>query len=188
LVPAYKACTASNRTHGSPLAFPSCNPPEQTSSYLTVGTPDANGRADGTIGSVRYTAIVGKSATPANEADLRMNVSVTGVLIKAVLTPYNGELSVDAGVRITDRNNTPGPSGPGPGTVQDTSFPVTAPCSAGTCLLATSANAVMPGSVLEGKRAIWQLDQVQAYDGGADGLASTTADNTLFMVEGVFTP
>jgi len=26
------------------------------------------------------------------------------------------------------------------------------------------------------------------YDGGADGLASTTGDNTLFMDEGIFAP
>jgi len=43
LVPAYKVCTAPNRTHGTPLAFPSCNPPVQASNFLTVGTPDANG-------------------------------------------------------------------------------------------------------------------------------------------------
>src|SRR5262245_4192760 len=42
LVPAYNACTASNRTHGPALAFPSCNPPVRSSSVLTVGTPDAN--------------------------------------------------------------------------------------------------------------------------------------------------
>ena len=45
LVPAYKACAAPNRTHGAPLAFPSCNPPVQASNFLTVGTPDANGAA-----------------------------------------------------------------------------------------------------------------------------------------------
>jgi hypothetical protein len=29
---------------------------------------------------------------------------------------------------------------------------------------------------------------VRVYDGGADGLASTTGDNTLFAVQGVFAP
>src|SRR5437667_8063465 len=37
-VPAFKQCTAPNRTHGLPLGFPSCNPPVQTSNYLTVGS------------------------------------------------------------------------------------------------------------------------------------------------------
>ena len=45
-----------------------------------------------------------------------------------------------------------------------------------------------PGSLVEGKRAIWQSDQVRVYDGGPDGQASTAADNTLFMVQGVFGP
>ena len=43
LVPSFKACAAPNRTHGAPLAFPSCNPPVQTSNFLTIGSPDANG-------------------------------------------------------------------------------------------------------------------------------------------------
>jgi len=187
LVPAYNACTAANRTHGSPLAFPACAPPTQTSSSLTLGTPDANGHAAATIGSVRYRTVVGNPSTPANEADLRIDVSVTGVL-KSDLTPYGGELSADAGLRITDRSNTPNPGGPGPGTLEDTSFPVTVPCAAGICSVSTTANALAPGAVLEGRRAIWQLGQVKVYDGGADGVASTTGDNTLFMVEGVFVP
>ena len=36
LVPAYNACGTPNRTHGPPLAFPSCNPPVQTSTAVTV--------------------------------------------------------------------------------------------------------------------------------------------------------
>src|SRR6266540_822347 len=50
LVPAYKQCTGTgNRTHGAPLAFPSCAPPVQTSNSLTVGTPDANGAGANSI-------------------------------------------------------------------------------------------------------------------------------------------
>ena len=37
IVPAYNQCAAPNRTHGPPLAFPSCNPPVQSSSSLTIG-------------------------------------------------------------------------------------------------------------------------------------------------------
>jgi hypothetical protein len=46
----------------------------------------------------------------------------------------------------------------------------------------------MPGVVSEGKRTIWGLDQVQVYDGGADGDADTPGDNTLFAVQGLFAP
>ena len=45
-----------------------------------------------------------------------------------------------------------------------------------------------PGSVRENMRTTWQLGQVQVYDGGSDGLASTTEDNTLFETQGVFVP
>jgi WD40-like Beta Propeller Repeat len=188
LVPAYKPCTAPNGSHGSPLAFDSCNPPQQASSYLTLGTPDANNRPALTRGLVRYRVIVGSAGPPPRPSDLKIDVGITEVLTKATLAPYGGELAADAGVRITDKNNTPSPGGPGPGTVQDISFPVTVPCASGTCAVATSANAVMPGSVVQGMRAIWQLDQVKVYDGGADGLASTSGDNTLFMDEGIFVP
>jgi hypothetical protein len=46
----------------------------------------------------------------------------------------------------------------------------------------------MAGAVREGKRAIWGLGRVEVYDGGADGVASTTGDNTLFAHQGLFTP
>jgi hypothetical protein len=45
----------------------------------------------------------------------------------------------------------------------------------------------VPGAVTAGKRAIWQLGQIQVYDGGPDGLASTQP-NTLFEDEGLFVP
>jgi hypothetical protein len=188
LVPAYKPCTAPDRTHGAPLSFGSCSSPQQTSSYLTVGTPDANGLAPSSRGSVQYTTVVGNASTPANEADLNIDVDIVGVLNKVALTPYSGQLSADVGLRITDRNNTPSSGGPGAATVQEGSFPVTATCAGGSCSVATTANALMPGSVLEGKRAIWQLGQIKVYDGGSDGVASTTGDNTLFMDQGVFVP
>ena len=46
---------------------------------------------------------------------------------------------------------------------------------------------VVPGTVVENRRAIWQLGKLQLLDGGADGLART-ADNSLFEIEGVFVP
>jgi hypothetical protein len=37
-------------------------------------------------------------------------------------------------------------------------------------------------------RAIWALDTVRIFDGGADGDGETTADNTVFARPGVFIP
>ena len=40
----------------------------------------------------------------------------------------------------------------------------------------------------EGQRAIWELGQIQVFDGGSDGDGDTTGDNTLFAVQGAFAP
>src|SRR5205823_13860238 len=98
-------------------------------------------------------------------------------------------------LRDTDRDNTPDPSGSGPGTMIDTPFRFTVPCAetsgdqtvGSSCSTATSADAVGPGVVKERKRSIWQLGQVQVYDGGPDGDADTL-DNSPFLRQGVFVP
>jgi hypothetical protein len=74
-------------------------------------------------------------------------------------------------------------------------FKFTVPCGAtastaegGRCALTSSFDALMPGSVVAQKRAIWELGTVQVFDGGPDGQASTTSGNTLFERQGVFVP
>ena len=107
------------------------------------------------------------------------------------LSDYTGELQVSAPLRITDRlNGAPAESGTG----AEISFLVTVGCVAtadpavgSTCSLSTTLDAVTPGAVPEGGRSIWQLGQVEALDGGADDLAAT-ADNTVFLVQGIFVP
>jgi hypothetical protein len=186
LVPAYAQCTSPNRTHGASLSFGSCAPPTQTSGQLTVGTPDANGQGAKLYSKILYGVGGG---------DVGVIATITDVRRKSDLSDYTGELSLAPGLRITDKNNTPNPGGPGAGTVQDTTLPITIPCAAtadttigSTCNLSTTVNAVYPGAVVPGKRAIWQFGPVRVYDGGADGLASTVADNTLFLDQGVFVP
>ena len=186
LVPAFEACAAPNRMHGPPLSSPSCNPPVQASGQLTIGTPDANGEPADSLGWVRYRVSIGNPTTPADEADVSIAVSITGVVDTATLSPYLGELSLSVGLRVTDRGNTP--AGNGQGTGQDTAFPVTVPCGASSCAVATTADSLLPGAVPEGKRAIWEMDQVRVFDGGPDAVAATAGDNTLFAVQGVFVP
>ena len=64
LVPAFNACTTPNRTHGPPLAFPSCNPPVQSSTAVTVGEPTANGAAANMEGFVKLKVQVGVPGLP----------------------------------------------------------------------------------------------------------------------------
>jgi subtilase family protein len=183
LTPAYKQCTAPNRTHGSPLSFGSCAPPQQASSQLTVGTPDANGKTANSIGSVRYDVLTG---------DVRIAVSLTDVRRQSDLTDYSGQLQADQSLRITDRLS--GPQHDEPATTQDASFPVTVPCAAtasttigATCAISTTANSLVPGAVTAGNRAIWAFGPISVFDGGPDGVASTQP-NTLFADQGVFVP
>ena len=190
---AYKQCqpVSANRTHGPPLEHPSCNAPVQESDWLTVGTPDANGAGANSVGSVRLNTLAGDPGTPGDQSDVQLASSVTDVRNKTGLADYTGELQVRLPLRITDRQNGPAVDEPGTG---DTTFTFAVPCTAtgaagigSTCSISTSADAVMPGAVVEGKRSIWQVDKIQVFDGGSDGVAST-AGNTLFATQALFVP
>jgi hypothetical protein len=192
LVPAFNACAAPNRAHGAPLVNPSCAPPDQASSFLTVGTPDANGLAVQALASAQLTTIVGDPSTPADEADVALSASSTDVRLRSGLGDYAGELQARIALQITDRAS--GTGGDEPATVQSIDFRFAVPCATtvspsvgSTCGVNTTADALAPGTVKEGARTMWQLGQVQLYDGGADGVASTEP-NTRFETQGVFVP
>jgi hypothetical protein len=198
LVPSYKACGTPNRTHGTPLAFPSCNPPVQQSNFLTVGSPDANGAGAQSEGSILLTV---KSVSPedvlikANITDVRCKAATAATVCNSANTAdgpdYSGALQGNAMIRISDHYN--GPSLTEAATVVDIPFPVGFPCAntvntiGGLCTANTSANAVVPGSVKDAQRAVIEIQQISISDGGADGNINT-ADNTVFEVQGIFIP
>jgi hypothetical protein len=194
LVPAFNECTAPNRTHGPGLAFPSCNPPAQASSYLTVGTPDVNGEAANSSGSVKLQALPGIAATPADEADVRIQASLSDVRRRTTGLPdYTGELQLDLQLRITDKLNGSTPTDFA--TVADLPFAVTVACAAtaatttgATCGATTTADAVVPGAVTELKRTMWEVGRIAVRDGGADSTAATTSGNGLFATQGLLVP
>ena len=215
IVPAYTQCTAANRTHGPALAFPSCNPPVETSSYLTVGTPDGGGGAANSIASLTMTVLFSPS-------DFLMTLNVTDIRCRPAGSPsacsagnasggpdYSGEIYFQpASLRITDHWNSrvqpPPPTDPydQPGTGVDTGFvpPPIASCAStastsigATCSVSTTGNAIAPGfsSAVGGKRFLMELGQVQVFDGGPDGVAffgSPPGSDTLFGVQGIFVP
>ena len=192
LVPAYDECSAANSSHGLPLAFDSCDPPVQASHELTIGSPDANGVGANSSGFVVMKVVAGNTATPEDEADVNIAVSLTDVRKASDLTDYQGELGTRATIRLTDRLN--GTSGTEPGTVTDFDLEFAVPCTAtasasvgATCSVTTSADAVTPGMVVERARSVWQLGQIALDDGGTDGLAATN-DNKPFAVQGVYVP
>ena len=192
LVPAFQPCSAPNRTHGPPLAFGSCNPPQLQSGQLTVGEQSANSHPVNAVGFVRFNVNPG---TPGgvDDTDVGFSMSFTDVRRQGTFADYTGELQAVATARITDRIN--GPYGIEPGTVSDVPIPVNVPCTAtggtadigATCAVTTTLDAAIPGLVPEQKRLVWGFDQVKVYDGGPDGDADT-APNTLFAVQGIFVP
>jgi hypothetical protein len=199
-VPAYRACTTPNRTHGAPLAFPSCNPPVQASNFLTVGTPDANGGAANSIGSLLIRV---KATSPEDilfsgtVTDVRCRpataTSVCSGLNDALGPDYSGQLQANATIRISDHYNGSGLNEAA--TVQDIPFPVGFTCAnttdtsvGGTCNVDTTGPVVCPEcGVQEGVRTVVEISQWRLFDGGPDGQMAT-ADNTVFAVQGLFIP
>jgi hypothetical protein len=197
LVPAYDECTGSNpagMTHGAPLAVPSCEPATQSSDYLTVGTPDANGEAPNSNGLLTLKQLGESPIDPNNgdQADVSITASISDVFNQSPVTEYTGELRGVLGLRVTDRLN--GDFQDYPGTASDATLGFTLSCAStpgsegGDCNVATTADAVLTNLVQEGKRTVWGISSFELYDGGADADADTTGDNTLFAVPGLFAP
>jgi hypothetical protein len=193
LVPSYDPCEEPNRTHGPPLEHPSCAPPQRASSSLTIG---GGGPAPArSIGYARLT-VLGTPGDP-EDSDVRVGVSITNVMKASDLSEYDGELRALLGLRITDRLNPSDlyPGRTGSGTVSDSGFGFSVPCIPtpetsvkSTCEVVTSADAIAPGSVPEGARAGWQLEEIELFDGGPDDDGDTPGDNELFATQGVFVP
>jgi Tol biopolymer transport system component len=192
LVPAYQQCTSPNDTHGVPLSDGSCAPPQLSSSQLTVGTPDSNGKRTTMKAYVQLTTVVGNQTTP---SDVQITTALQDVFNKD-LSDYTGQLRAELPVRITDKNNTPSSGGPGAATTEPFLFGFDVPCTAtpadatvgSDCTLTTTINTLYPGAIVGGKRAIWQMGRGRIDDSGPDGNPDTTADNTVFLDQGVFVP
>ena len=197
LVPAYRACNPDEAglEHGPPLAHPSCGSPAPASGYLTVGTPDANGRGANSVGAVRLTAIGEPSPIDPNngdQADIGLELNMTDVRSVGTLADYAGDLRTEMTLRLTDQQSSP--SGFASATVTDTTLSFDVPCTTtgatnvgATCAVATTAEALVPSLVTERRRGIFELGRVRVFDGGADG-DTATGPNTLFAVQGIFVP
>ncbi len=197
LVPAFEPCTAPNRLHGPPTLGPgandpSCNPPEPSSAHLTVGAPDSNGAPAKSSGFVRLATTVGDPGTPADEADLRITLDLVDVRRQGSLADYTGELLATMPMRLIDKYSGSTPVDAATMTDFTASFPASCTATADTtvgasCATSTTADALVPGLVVEGARAIWQLGAIEVLDGGADDIAATSP-NTPFMRQGIFVP
>lgn len=172
---------------------------------MTVGTPDANGAPASFTGFLRLTASYGVAGPP-DDAYIEFTASISDVRCKPGTSPcgnanaaggpdYTGELQGDATVRVTDHNNALAPGGGvDAATVVDTRFPVNLSCAntantatGSVCNLSTATCLGCVTDAKDGKRMIIEITQLRVFDGGADGVVTTTP-NTLFAVQGLFIP
>jgi dipeptidyl aminopeptidase/acylaminoacyl peptidase len=200
LAPAYKQCSSPTTSHRGSISAGSCYAPTPESDYLTVGTPDYNGQAANYVGSVllkvRATAPEDGTITVSN-SDVRCQRTSAGCP-NGPLSDYADDLLLETTFRITDKGNGQFTTGPSTnGTVTDLPAQIRVPCTVtssttigSSCSVTTSINTLFGSSaIVAGQRAIWQLSSdVNLYDGGADGVATTTADNMLFATGGLFFP
>jgi hypothetical protein len=201
LVPAFKQCTAPNRTHGAPLAFPSCAPPVPESNSVTVGTPDSNGAGANSTGFVQFSV-----GPPSFNGEVKVHASVTDVRCRPGTSAsvcssanaadgpdYSGELQADATIRISDHYN--GPNLDEAATVQDIPTPIRMVCAntadtstGGVCNDTVATTCPLPeGCSMAGRRAVIEFGQIRVDDGGPDGSVASTP-NTTFLRQGVFIP
>jgi hypothetical protein len=123
---------------------------------------------------------------------VRVTISITDVRRRSDNADYTGEVAAFTNVRLTDRGS--GPSESEPATTSDfgqrlisVSCGATPEAAGATCAGFTTLNAIVPGSVVENRRAIWQLGDITVTDGGADGDVDT-APNGTFARQGIFVP
>lgn len=203
LVPSFQPCAAPDRQHGPPLAFPSCSAPDSTSSYLTVGTPDVNGFQAQSTAHFKWKVYPGVPGPPTDNvhvfdfsiSDVRCRTAGPGCA--APNDDYAGSVELRIGSVISDHNNNVAPGGgTDAGTTQPFNFGFTVTCTTTSDPAIGSMCSqnihylenIIPGGIQDSKRTIWELGQVQVFDGGADADGSTAGDNTLFAVQGVFVP
>jgi hypothetical protein len=194
LVAAFDRCTAPNSSHVGPLAYPSCSPPTQSS----LATNSSNGFGQGVA---RFDAQLGDPSTPADEADLGISVSASDVR-RPDNSDYTDKAMLVAKLRLTDRAS--GPAANVPATVQDVELsavmncvPTLSPVGGAVCAVGTSADALLPGLMQEGRRTIISVSSVEMKDVGPDldpgagpicQPACGSGDEGTFLHQGVFAP
>ena len=192
--------------HGPPLEYQSCHPPVETSSYLTVGTPDVNGAAATRTASVSLN-VIRWTLCPPDTSDLTITASITDVRCKPARlrhcasggTPSAGQTTPVAW-KAARRSGYPTTgtscSGRWDRRCDGHRHPVTRASELRSHLEGVHRQHLLGRNIHERARARrdqggraypLRVTQIQVFDGGADGNLQTDPD-TLFEVQGVFVP
>jgi Tol biopolymer transport system component len=199
LVPAFRQTVSASQCssrggvpsqHDAPFAVTSCDPPTPV-----PGTTAYFGRRG--FGMAQLNPTAGDPITTANEGDLGVTVSLTDIRVGTLEgADYFPDLTMVVRLRITDKRNCspPGCGAPyyRPGTTADVDFSVPLNCSdtvdpaiGATCSTGTSANAVAPGAILEGRQTVNDTFRIKINDAGPDLIAGN-ADDKLFAQQGIY--
>jgi hypothetical protein len=116
------------------------------------------------------------------------------------MTDYVGQVLVQADLQITDFTNSPETPEPGTTQIFKYQYPVGCVATGGTtigstCDITTTADSIVPNTVVEGRRSVWQLGQVEVKDAGPNGTGYASCpptcgdgDESVFLRQGVFVP
>jgi hypothetical protein len=193
LVPSSRQCgTGANPAdgqHSPPLGTDSCLPPA-TTGFAHSGTQST--------GAAQLSVIPGNTGTPADEADVSITASLTDVRGTSPTgadydpNPAGADLTLVERLRLTDFSNGPGEDEAGTTTDLDFSVPVSCattsdPGVGSTCAANTSADAVLPGAIKEGKQTVIGVFRIRVNDSGPNGTRAD-ADDRLFQQQGVYVP
>jgi hypothetical protein len=178
-------------SHGPPLSFTSCNPP--TFVPGTIGWVGDQSR-----GSATVVAVPGDTGTPANDADLVFYGQTTDIRAGGSAgadyapSPTGPDMTLVTKLRISDSYN--GASQTDTATVADFDFavpvdcvPTPDPAVGSTCATDTTANALNPGAVREGKAASYQVFRVRLNDSGSNGVRGD-GDDRIVEQQGIYIP
>jgi hypothetical protein len=184
------ASNPGNGEHSPPLnSGDACLPP------VTTGVAHLGAQA---AASASLTVVPGNLGTAADEADVSIAANLTDIRGTSPTgadydpSPAGPDATLVGRLRITDLQN--GPSGDEAGTTTDLDFPAPVTCVTtpsgtigATCSAATSADAVTPGAIAEGKRSNVQVFRLRVVDSGPNGVRAD-ADDRLFAQQGVYIP
>ena len=192
LVPVFKqAGTGGNPTnaqHAAPLGVGSTTPPG-TLAVAHVGTAG--------IGSAQMAVTPGDVNTAADEANVSFTVNATDVRATSPTGPdyspnaSGADMTLVTKFRLTDLLNGGAASSQGTATDFDFGIPVDCATTVGTegsnCAASTTADAVSPGMIKEGRSTVMQSFRVRLNDSGPDNVRGN-ADDRLFEQQGILEP
>jgi hypothetical protein len=193
LVPVFAQCGTAGRPanggHAAPLSTGACEPP-LPAGVARVGT--------GSTGIAQLAVVPGNLVTAADEADVFIHAAVDDVRSGSPSgldydpNPSGADLSLIERLRITDSAS--GPSGSDAATASDLDFVAPVDCVStadpaigSDCFAGTSADAILPDAIKEGKRMVVQVFRLRLADAGPDG-ARGNGDDRLFEQQGLYIP